>query len=101
MATTEQNFRLVQTGKSSWIAVHINHAGSAVDCRTSSRESGPARRRTGAPGTGHLFADAASGGITFSERFPRLTIAVIAIALFAATLTAEIDFLHGAGYHWN
>ncbi len=28
-------------------------------------------------------------------------IAVIAITLFAATLTAEIDFLRGAGYYWN
>jgi hypothetical protein len=101
MAAIEQNFRLVQTGKSSWVAVHINHEdeGSAVDCRASSRAA--TRRPNGVPGSGELFAKSTAGRITFSERFPRLTIAVIAIALFAATLTAEIDFLHGAGYRWN
>lgn len=101
MATIEQNFRLVQTGKSSWVAVHISNEGPAVDCRTSSRESASTRLRKGAAGTDRLFAGAAAERITFSERFPRLMIAVIAITLFAATLTAEIDFLRGAGYYWN
>ena len=101
MATIEQSFRLVQTGKSSWVAVHVNPEGPAVDCRTSSREAASARLRNGMSGTDRLFANTASGQITFTERFPRLTIAVIAIALFAATLTAEIDFLRGAGYRWN
>ncbi len=101
MATIEQNFRLVQTGKSSWVAVHINQEGPAADCRTSSRESASTRLRNSVSGTDRLFTNAASANITFTERFPRLTIAVIAIALFAATLTAEIDLLRGAGYYWN
>jgi hypothetical protein len=38
--------------------------------------------------------------MTFAERFPRLTIAMIGFALVAFTVITEVDFLRGAGYHW-
>ncbi|MGA8728171.1 MAG: hypothetical protein WB608_05415 [Terracidiphilus sp.] len=87
MATTQQYFNLVQTGKSSWIAVHVK---PSVD-ETTEGASGP---------TG-LFGRAAASRITLAERFPRLTIAFVALVLFAATLTTEVDLLRGAGFRWQ
>ena len=38
---------------------------------------------------------------SFAERFPRLTIVVVAAGILLATLTAEIDCLRGSGYFWR
>jgi hypothetical protein len=35
------------------------------------------------------------------ERFPRLTCLAIACGLIAASLLAEIDYLHSSGYFWR
>ena len=35
------------------------------------------------------------------ERFPRLTCFAIACGLIAASLIAEIDYLHSSGYFWR
>ncbi|MFZ0743012.1 MAG: hypothetical protein WAM85_01330 [Terracidiphilus sp.] len=87
MAATQQQFNLVQTGKSSWVAVHVNPPYVATTDSISTAES--------------LFGRAAMTRITFSERFPRLTIAMIALVLFAATVGAEVDVLRGAGFRWQ
>jgi hypothetical protein len=39
--------------------------------------------------------------LTFTERFPRLTIAMIGLALLVVSVNVEIDCLRGAGFHWN
>jgi len=101
MPATEQLFNLVQTSKSSWVAVRVNPPEFAQDHKTYGRESQPTKIRNGAPTLGPLFADTAETRITFSERFPRLTIAVIALTLFAVTVSTEIDLLKNAGYHWR
>lgn len=87
MATTQQYFNLVQTGKSSWIAVHIDPPVKEANEILCAPEG--------------LFGRAATSRMTLAERFPRVTIAVVALALFAATLTMEVDILRGAGFRWQ
>jgi hypothetical protein len=87
MATSQHYFDLVQTGKSSWIAVHVTPP-TATRAETSS-ESDP------------IFKDTGTLRITLAERFPRLTIALIALSLFAVTLTTEVDLLRCAGFRWQ
>ena len=87
MATTQQYFNLVQTGKSSWVAVHIDPAVKNAN-------------QTGCV-PAELFGRAATTRLTLAERFPRVTIAVVALALFTATLTMEVDILRGAGFRWQ
>jgi hypothetical protein len=87
MATTQQYFNLVQTGKSSWKAVHIDPAVKAADQTNCVPEE--------------LFGRAATARMTLPERFPRVTIAVVALALFTATLTMEVDLLRSAGFRWQ
>lgn len=96
MATSNQYFNLVQTGKSSWVAVHVDPpAGPKEPTQSCAQPNRNAARRDA------IFGDSAVGPATFSERFPRLTIAMIAVVMFAATLTTEIDVLKGAGFFWQ
>lgn len=88
MATTQQYFNLVQTGKSSWKAVLI------IDPPVQT-----ANETICVPQ--ELFGLAATTRMTFAERFPRVTIAAVAVALFAATLTMEVDLLRSAGFRWQ
>ena len=47
-----------------------------------------------------LFEHAAARP-TLSERFPKLTVVAIAVALVAFTVATEIEYLRGAGYYWR
>jgi hypothetical protein len=94
METTEQYFSLVRTSKSSWIAVPVNRSGP-------SSESEAAILRNGAPVQGRLFAQASRARVAFSERHPRITIALIALVLFSVSVTAEVELLIHAGYVWH
>jgi hypothetical protein len=61
-------------------------------------------RRNGAEGgefCSPLFEFAGNAPATFAERFPRLTVGAVAVALVLATITAEIECLRGAGYYWQ
>ncbi len=98
MATSEQYFDLVRTSKSSWIAVPIN--------RTSPAGNGTAYTEPGAdllskPAPARLFAQASGSHVKFSERFPRLTIAMIAGIIFTFSVAAEVEMLRNAGYFWK
>jgi hypothetical protein len=100
MATSNQYFDLVQTGKSSWVAVHIEpQADSKKETQISASEQ--TQPNGNAVKQDAIFADSAVSSVTFSERFPRLTITMIALVMFAATLTTEIDVLKGAGFFWQ
>ena len=48
----------------------------------------------------NLFKNVATAPATIPERFPCLTFLAIAISLLLTALTAELDYLHGAGYLW-
>ncbi len=101
MATSEQYFNLVRTSKSSWIAVPIHQTPSSADGVIYSREPESAILRNAAPLPGRLFAQAVGSRARFTERFPRLTIAMIAFALFTISVTAEVEMLRHAGYFWR
>jgi ABC-type Fe3+-siderophore transport system permease subunit len=85
MATSEQYFSLVRTSKSSWVAVPIHQTTPAAD----------------APAPSRLFAQATGSNVKFSERFPRLMIAMIAGAIFMISVVAEVEMLRNAGYFWR
>ncbi len=101
MATSEQYFNLVRTSKSSWIAVPIHQTSPAEEAAVYSREPESAILRNAAPAPGHLFAQVTGSHVKFSERFPRLTIAMIAGAIFTISIAAEIEMLRHAGYFWK
>ena len=88
MATSNSYFSLVRTGNSTWTAVHVDHLDA---------ESSAPRASDG--DTVQLFS--ASSRAAFAERFPRLTIAMISLVLFAVSITCEVEWLHQAGYYWR
>jgi hypothetical protein len=49
---------------------------------------------------GGLFEFAGNAPATFAERFPRLMVCAVAIALIVSAITVEIECLRGAGYYW-
>jgi hypothetical protein len=101
MATSEQYFSLVRTSKSSWVAVPTAQTTKAADGTIYRREPDATILRNAAPLPGRLFAQASGVNAKFAERFPRLTIAIIAFALFGVSVTAEVELLHHAGYFWR
>jgi len=101
MATTVDGyFSLVRTSGSSWVAVHANPEAAVAADAAESCAAAPVSRSS-MHATGRLFAQATAARIAFAERFPRLTIALISVALGAASLTAEVEWLRQAGYYWR
>jgi hypothetical protein len=99
MGTTEPYFNLVRISKSSWVAVPVNRQSGDGKIYSREPESGILRNST--PQAGRMFAQPAITRALFTERFPRLTIAIIAFALLAVSATAEVELLHCAGYFWR
>ncbi len=85
MATTEPYFDLVKIGASSWSAV-LMHDGKSI---------APLRPATAAQES-RVSTSAASA--EWSNRFPRLAIALVALTVFAASVTAEIEYLRQTGH---
>ncbi len=50
---------------------------------------------------GRLFEFAGNAPVTFAERFPRLVVSAVAVALVLATITTEIECLRASGYFWQ
>jgi hypothetical protein len=98
MPIHEERRIFAEPRNAAWISVHVTHEGETV--KTDSRQPEFLELRGDAPYP-HLFENAARDPMTFSERFPRLTVAMIAIALVAFTVTVEIEYLHVAGYYWR
>ena len=48
----------------------------------------------------HLFEHVERTHAPLPERFPRLAFLAVALALLVTALTAEFDYLRGAGYFW-
>lgn len=99
MGTTEQHFNLVRVSKSTWIAVHVNQGGGDGNIYSRASESTVLRNHT--PNAGRMFSQTAAARTSFTERFPRLTIAMISLALLAVSATAEVELLKHAGYIWR
>ena len=85
MSTSEPYFSLVRISRSTWIAVHVNQ-GIGDGNKPLARA---------------MFSQTEAERSSFTERFPRLMIAMISLALLAATATAEVELLKHAGYIWR
>lgn len=85
MVTTEPYFSLVQTGASSWSAVLVQDGHAAAPSLPSSE-------------TQQVRVNATSATAEWSNRFPRLAIALVALTIFAASVTAEIEYLRQTGH---
>ena len=95
MDSFEPYFSLVRTSKSSWVAVPVNRPNPATE--TSYDPKSEQALRNAAPASRRLLAQASGLRAVFSERYPRLTVAVIAILLFGAGVTVELEVLFRAG----
>ena len=89
----------ISTGNTGWISIHINDPQSPIDLPSGFGEH-TRLEIPSSPVLCRLFEHAEDAHIPLPERFPRLTFLAIAIALLASALTAEFDYLRGAGYFW-
>jgi|SRR5579872_1503864 hypothetical protein len=99
MSTSEQYFSLVRTSKSSWIAVPANQTAKTAEDTSYLGATDATILRSSV--SARMFAQASGARAKFSERFPRLTIAMIALGLFTVSVTAEVELLRHAGYFWR
>jgi hypothetical protein len=90
----------IQTGKTGWISIHTSDSGREFGQPSASGDKSWGDGQTIPPALIHLFEHAERLPVTLPERFPRLTFLGIAIALLVTALTAEFDYLRGAGYLW-
>jgi len=95
----DRNSRM-QTGNSGWISIHVNGPEPAFDLPSVSGESGMEQTEMVPPALIHLFEHVEGTPAPLPERFPRLTFLAVALALLVTALTAEFDYLRGAGYFW-
>lgn len=98
MAIYQHHRSSTETSGAARISVHVTHGGETIKPKSRQPEFLDIRDDTPSP---RLFENAAQSPITFSERFPRLTVAMIVLALVAFTVTAEIEYLRVAGYYWR
>jgi hypothetical protein len=101
MPLEERRRNTAKAADTSWISIHVTHEGQPIPRKPGSQQSGSPRLQEYASADGRLFRNAAEHPITFSERFPRLTVAAIAVALVAFTVVTEIEYLRVAGYDWR
>jgi hypothetical protein len=47
-----------------------------------------------------LFEFAGNAPATFAERYPRLMVSAVSVAVVVAAIMAEVECLHAAGYYW-
>ncbi len=99
MPTRESQSSRIQTGNAAWISIPDSDSESSIDPsfsdRTLLRQS-----QSISLARFHLFESVSEMRTPLPERFPRLTLFAIAAALLAFALTAEFDYLRGAGYYW-
>ena len=97
MATTEQSFSLQRKSESIWVAVTIIRKQETLDDATHDREPS-LKNNLKVIDSEVLFDKATKAGGVLSERYPHLTIAIIAIVMFMVSVTAEIEYLRQSGY---
>lgn len=97
MYTPNHRNGCVQTGTTGWISIRINEPDGLPSHPGSGAQE---EAKTIPPALIHLFEHAENVPLPLPERFPRLTFLALAIALLVTALTAEFDYLRGAGYFW-
>lgn len=101
MATNDQYFSLVKTSKSSWVAVRLNVEEPQVSSPLSKADPLPKPHAQTKRNSTELFSQTANGNELLAERYPRLAIAIIALVIFAVSVTAEIEYLRQSGFAWR
>lgn len=91
--------RQLHTGTTGRISIHAHESESGSDSQLEQNWNSKDEAVTIPPALIHLF-ERENGPLPLPERFPRLTFLAIAIALLVTALTAEFDYLRGAGYFW-
>lgn len=95
----------IETGETGWISSHRNnrdeHLIEAENRGKCDSAKTNLERKALAPEVGRLFAFAERSPVPLPERYPRLTFAAIALVLLISSLTAEFEYLRGAGYFWQ
>jgi hypothetical protein len=89
-----------QAGTTGRASIHISNSERGFDLPSELGENAKDETMIILPANIHLFERAESEPLPLPERFPRLTFLAIAIALLVTALTAEFDYLRGAGYFW-
>ena|ERR1700722_12402408 len=100
MTIQETRTSSIQTGNNGWISIHINDPEFSSTTRKSRDASPKVEDKAVLPAACHVFEHAQEMPTPLAERFPRLTFLAIALTLLASALTAEFDYLRGAGYYW-
>ena len=101
MSIGEQQRKLIQTQEAGRVAVHVEPAFRALDGRIQLSQPEPPTLPAREPTSCRLFERTAELGMALSERFPRMTFAAIAFPLLAFIVTAEIEYVRKAGFHWR
>jgi hypothetical protein len=89
-----------QTGTTGRTSIHISNSERGFHLQSELKEKAKDETKTTPPEQIHLFERAESEPLPLPERFPRLAFLAVAIALLVTALTAEFDYLRGAGYFW-
>ena len=89
----------VLTGNTGWISIHIDDSATARNMPCSSADV-LSQSRSLDPAGCIAFGQLKQTRTPLPERFPRLTLFAIALALLVSALTAEFDYLRSAGYYW-
>lgn len=90
----------VHTGITGWISIHVNDSERTFDLPSNPGDSSQGEPIIIPPALFHLFEHADRTPAPLPERFPRLTFLAIAIVLLVTAVTAEFEYLRGAGYFW-
>lgn len=90
----------LEIGKTGRISIYINNPERDFDRSLNLENREKEQTRTIQPALIDLFGDAQWPLLPWPERFPRLTFVAIAVALLLTAITAEFDYLRGAGYFW-
>jgi hypothetical protein len=101
MATRGHYLGFVKPGALAPIAFQLPDEGSTLDSKISIPPSESTFLPNNPSGEDRGFAFCKLPRLTFAERFPRLTIAMIGLVLLVVSVNVEIDCLRGAGFHWN
>jgi len=81
-----------------WISVHVSQT---IQPHRRNCDSQRIVIGTDEPTSCRLFEHTGKARLTLPERFPRLTVAMIAVALLTVSVTAEIEYLTTAGFFWH
>jgi hypothetical protein len=87
----------IKVGETGWISIHID-GGPGIEPYGRTILDG--RSATMQAEIAPLFAHAERARTPLPERYPRLTLVAIALFLLISALTAEFEYLRGAGYSW-